>query len=110
MNPTSPPIRTNLLGLERSELEAFFSSLGEKPFRARQVMKWVYQAGVDRFEQMTDLSNGLRDKLKEVAEIRPPEVLTRQDSIDGTRKWLFGTDERNGIETVYIPERTLPLT
>ena len=106
MNPTSPPIRTNLLGLERSELEAFFSSLGEKPFRARQVMKWVYQAGVDRFEQMTDLSNGLRDKLKEVAEIRPPEVLTRQDSIDGTRKWLFGTDERNGIETVYIPERT----
>ena len=106
MNSTSQPIRTNLLGLERSELEAFFSSIGEKPFRARQVMKWIYQAGVDCFDQMTDLSTGLRDRLSEIAEIRPPQVLTRQDSTDGTRKWLFGTDENNGIETVYIPERT----
>ncbi|MEE8118260.1 MAG: 23S rRNA (adenine(2503)-C(2))-methyltransferase RlmN [Gammaproteobacteria bacterium] len=97
--------RTNLLGLERSELEAFFASLGEKPFRARQVMKWIYQAGEDDFHRMTDLSKALRDKLNDVAEIRAPKIMTRQVSVDGTRKWLFGTDEQNGIETVFIPER-----
>ncbi|HEY1773183.1 MAG TPA: 23S rRNA (adenine(2503)-C(2))-methyltransferase RlmN [Gammaproteobacteria bacterium] len=101
---TADAPKVNLLGLDRQALEAFFVQQGEKPFRARQLMKWVYHQGVADFELMTDLGKGLREKLKAVAEVRPPEVLTEQLSEDGTRKWLLRMDAANNIETVLIPE------
>ena len=97
-------LKTNLLGLDRRSLEAFFVGLGEKPFRARQLMKWVYHQGVADFDAMTDLGKGLREKLKAAAEVRVPEVLTEQLSEDGTRKWLLRMDASNNIETVLIPD------
>ncbi|MGH8399982.1 MAG: bifunctional tRNA (adenosine(37)-C2)-methyltransferase TrmG/ribosomal RNA large subunit methyltransferase RlmN, partial [Gammaproteobacteria bacterium] len=96
--------KQNLLGLDRQALEAFFVRLGEKPFRARQIMQWMYQRGVADFETMTDLGKNLRAKLAECAEIRVPEVITEQLSEDGTRKWLLRMDASNGIETVFIPD------
>src|SRR5574337_1836674 len=96
--------KTNLLGLERPELEEFFGTLGAKPFHARQVMQWMYQRGVADFEAMTDLGKVLRTRLTECAEIGLPAVLGDQLSADGTRKWLLGVDAANGIETVFIPE------
>jgi 23S rRNA (adenine2503-C2)-methyltransferase len=96
--------KTNLLGFDRAGLEAFFAALGEKPFRARQVMKWIYQHGVADFEAMTDLSKPLRARLAECAEVRGLEVSSEQQSADGTRKWLFAMDATNGIESVFIPE------
>ncbi len=96
--------KVNLLGLDRQALEAFFVQLGEKPFRARQVMKWLYHHGVADFDAMTDLGKGLREKLKTAAEVRAPEVITEQLSEDGTRKWLLRMDAANNIETVLIPE------
>ncbi|HKT32498.1 MAG TPA: 23S rRNA (adenine(2503)-C(2))-methyltransferase RlmN [Gammaproteobacteria bacterium] len=98
------PSKTNLLGLERPELEKFFGTLGAKPFHARQVMQWMYQRGVADFEAMTDLGKVLRTRLTECAEIGLPAVLGDQLSADGTRKWLLGVDAANGIETVFIPE------
>lgn len=94
----------SLLGLERPALEAFFVSLGEKPYHARQVMLWMYQRQVDDFAAMTDLGKNLRIKLADCAEIRLPPVLNDQLSADGTRKWLLGVDAINGVETVFIPE------
>ncbi|HEX5339448.1 MAG TPA: 23S rRNA (adenine(2503)-C(2))-methyltransferase RlmN [Gammaproteobacteria bacterium] len=96
--------KQNLLGLDRQALEAFFVRLGEKPFRARQIMQWMYQRGVADFDAMTDLGKNLRAKLAECAEIRVPEVITEQLSEDGTRKWLLRMDASNGIETVFIPD------
>jgi 23S rRNA (adenine2503-C2)-methyltransferase len=100
--------RVNLLGLTRSELEAFASSIGEKPFRARQLMKWLYKRSVADFGQMTDLAKDFRARLGSVAEVRVPEVLLRQVSADGTRKWLLKLDgsgnASQAIEMVYIPE------
>jgi len=97
--------KTNLLGLSASRLEEFFLELGEKRFRATQVMKWIHQAGVDDFEQMTNVAKSLREKLAAVAEIRAPEVVERHDSIDGTCKWIIRVAGGSCIETVYIPER-----
>ncbi|SEA32742.1 23S rRNA (adenine(2503)-C(2))-methyltransferase RlmN [Microbulbifer marinus] len=96
--------KTNLLGLSVDKLAAFFESLGEKRFRAVQVLKWIHQNGVDDFDQMTNVSKALRQKLAEVAEIRAPEVLGQWDSADGTRKWLIQVEGGNAIETVYIPD------
>ncbi|MGD8907649.1 MAG: bifunctional tRNA (adenosine(37)-C2)-methyltransferase TrmG/ribosomal RNA large subunit methyltransferase RlmN, partial [Gammaproteobacteria bacterium] len=96
--------RVNLLGLPRPDLEAFFVELGEKPFRARQIMNWIYRRGVGDFEEMTDLSQKLRQRLAEVAEIRVPRIVTEQHSADGTRKWMLGMGRTQGIETVFIPE------
>ncbi len=96
--------KTNLLGLDRQALEAFFVKLGEKPFRARQIMKWIYHHGVADFDAMTDLGKGLRETLKQTAVVRVPEVLTEQISEDGTRKWLLCMDSANNIETVLIPD------
>lgn len=96
--------RINLLGLTRQDMEAFFAEMGEKAFRASQVMKWIYQFGVNDFDVMTNLSKSLRDRLKEVAEVRLPEVVQDMPSSDGTRKWLLKVDEVNHIEMVYIPE------
>ena len=96
--------KTNLLGLSVDKLAAFFESLGEKRFRAVQVLKWIHQNGVDDFAQMTNVSKALREKLAEVAEIRAPKVLQQLDSADGTRKWLIEVSGGNAIETVYIPD------
>ncbi|MBL4761069.1 MAG: hypothetical protein JKY93_00040 [Gammaproteobacteria bacterium] len=97
---------TNLLGLNLVGLEAFFTQLGEKPFRARQLMQWIHQRGVTDFEQMTDLSKALREKLKAVAEVTALDVTVDTLSSDGTRKWLFDLgDVANAIECVYIPEK-----
>ncbi len=97
-------LKVNLLGLSRKQMEAFFAEMGEKAFRATQVMKWIYQEGIDDFDAMTNLSKVLREKLKETAEIRLPEVVQDHPSSDGTRKWLLKVDEVNHIEMVYIPE------
>jgi 23S rRNA (adenine2503-C2)-methyltransferase len=97
--------KTNLLDLDRAGLEQFFASIGEKPFRARQVMQWIHQRGVTDFDQMTDLAKTLRAKLPQVAEIRLPEVSVDQISSDGTRKWLLHMDGvENAVECVLIPE------
>ncbi len=97
--------KVNLLGLSAEKLNHFFSSIGEKPFRATQVLKWIHQMGVDDFDQMTNLSKGLRERLKEVAEITAPEVVSQQDSADGTSKWLIRVEGGSCIETVFIPEK-----
>ncbi len=97
-------VKVNLLGLSRKQMVAFFAGLGEKAFRVTQVMKWIYQEGVEDFDAMTNLSKALREKLKAMAEIRLPEVVQDHPSSDGTRKWLLKVDEINHIEMVYIPE------
>jgi 23S rRNA (adenine2503-C2)-methyltransferase len=96
--------KVNLLNLDQAGLQAFFTDIGEKAFRATQVMKWIYQFGVSDFDAMTNLGKPLREKLKQLAEIRVPEVVTEQYSEDGTIKWLLRVDNGNCIETVYIPE------
>ena len=96
--------RANLLDFDRAGLEGFFAGLGEKPFRARQVMKWLYQAGVDDFGAMTDLSKALRARLGEVARVALPEVVADHLSDDGSRKWLLRLEDGNCIEAVLIPE------
>jgi 23S rRNA (adenine2503-C2)-methyltransferase len=98
--------RVNLLGLARPELEAFVGTLGSKPFRARQLMQWMYGRGESRFEAMTDLARDFRALLATRAEIRPPEIVTAQRSADGTRKWLLRADATQAIEMVYIPEES----
>jgi 23S rRNA (adenine2503-C2)-methyltransferase len=97
--------KTNLLNLSRAEMEVFFAGLGEKAFRASQVFKWIFQYGVDDFDQMTNLSKNLRAKLKNVAEIRAPRIVFDQASDDGTHKWVLEIDSGNHIETVFIPEQ-----
>ena len=96
--------RTNLLGLERPELEAFVTALGNKPFRARQLMSWLYKRAEGDFASMTDLAREFRAQLTEVAEVRTPEIVSRHDSADGTRKWLLRADHAQAFEMVFIPE------
>jgi len=99
------PVKTNLLGLSVSKLGDFFEELGEKRFRATQMVKWIHQMGEQDFDQMTNLSKSLREKLHESAEICLPEVVSCQDSTDGTRKWLIKVEGGSCIEMVYIPEK-----
>lgn len=96
--------KINLLNLDKPGLEAFFTDMGEKAFRATQLMQWIYQFGVSDFDQMTNLGKALRQKLKDNAEIRVPEIVTQQASDDGTIKWALQLDSGNNIETVFIPE------
>ena len=96
--------KPNLLGMTLPEMTTFFADLGEKPFRAKQVFRWIHHFGVDNFEAMTDLAKSLRDKLPGVATIVPPTLMTEQASKDGTRKWLLDVGTGNGIEVVFIPE------
>ncbi|MEY2700546.1 MAG: rRNA ((2503)-C(2))-methyltransferase RlmN [Pseudomonadota bacterium] len=98
------PARINLLGLDREGMEAFFLSIGEKPWRAGQLIQWIHQRGIIDFAQMTNLSKSLRASLEEHCEIRPPEVVLEQASKDGTRKWVLQMDASNRIETVFIPD------
>ena len=96
--------RVNLLGLSLPKMEEFFLSIGEKKFRGAQLVKWIHQRGVTDFDQMTNLSKTLRERLKEIAEVRPPIVTFQGDSGDGTRKWLMEVDGGSKVEAVYIPE------
>jgi 23S rRNA (adenine2503-C2)-methyltransferase len=96
--------RINLFDLDQARMRTFFESIGEKPFRAEQLLKWIYHQGVTDFDQMTNLSLELRQRLRQVAEIEPPQVLNEQLSLDGTTKWLIGFGGGNAVETVFIPE------
>ena len=96
--------RVNLLGLTREQLQAWCAVLGSKPFRARQLMHWLYKRGCDRFEDMSDLALGFRALLAERAEIRLPVIISQQQASDGTRKWLLRADQSQAFEMVYIPE------
>lgn len=102
-NVTTKDGKINLLDLNRQQMREFFKDLGEKPFRADQVMKWMYHYCCDNFDEMTDINKVLRGKLKEVAEIRAPEVVEEQRSSDGTIKWAIAVGDQR-VETVYIPE------
>lgn len=96
--------RINLLDLDEVRLREFFLSIDEKPFRAEQILKWIYHQGVTDFDQMTNLSKDLRQNLERVAVVEPPKVLSEQVSLDGTTKWLIGFGGGNAVETVFIPE------
>ncbi|AWM80385.1 23S rRNA (adenine(2503)-C(2))-methyltransferase RlmN [Gammaproteobacteria bacterium ESL0073] len=96
--------KLNLLGLNQSQLETFFESIGEKRFRAGQLMKWIHHFGIDNFDDITNFGKALKEKLKEKAEIRGPEIVSQNISQDGTRKWIVKVDSGNLIETVYIPQ------
>ena len=94
----------NLLEFEKHGFAQFCAAMGEKPFRARQLMHWIHQSGADDFDVMTDISRPLRERLKATAEIRAPRVVRDTTAADGTRKWLLDVGTGNAIETVFIPE------
>src|SRR5690606_6527708 len=96
--------KVNLLGLTQPQLESFFESIGEKRFRAGQVMKWIHHFGVDDFDAMSNIGKALREKLKASSEIRGPEVVSEDISSDGTRKWVVRVASGSCVETVYIPQ------
>jgi len=100
------PAKINLLGLDKKAMQEFFVSIGEKPYRADQILKWVHFQGVTDFQAMTNISKDLRNKLADTAEITVPQVLLEKPSADGTHKWLIRMNDGNCIETVFIPERT----
>ena len=97
---------TNLIGLDRSAMTEYFVSLGEKPFRAQQVMQWIHQWGVRDFDEMTNIGKNLRSKLADICEISTPNIISDQLSADGTRKWLLDVHMGNAIEMVFIPEES----
>jgi 23S rRNA (adenine2503-C2)-methyltransferase len=97
---------TNLLDLDPAQLVAYCGELGEKPFRAKQLLRWIHQFGAADFAEMTDLAKSLREKLATRAEIRAPQIISDHTSTDGTRKWLIDVGNGNAVETVYIPEET----
>ena len=101
---TKPISKVNLLGMTRAQLEHFFAEIGEKKFRAQQVMKWIHHQGVCDFQVMTNLGKALRDRLETLAEITPPGISSQQDSTDGTRKWAISVTGGALVEAVLIPE------
>ena len=103
MQSDAPAKKINLMDLTRQQMREFFKELGEKPFRADQLVKWIYHFGEDNFDNMTNINKKLREKLKAVAEIKAPEVAVEQRSADGTIKWAMQVGEQQ-VETVYIPE------
>ena len=96
-------VMVNLLGLSPVELQAFCAALGEKPYRAKQLLRWIHQAGADDFGAMTDISKALREELARTATIAAPGVRRDTTAADGTRKWLLDVGTGNAIETVFIP-------
>ena len=96
--------KTNLLGLTPKQLADYFKEIGEKPFRATQVLKWIHQHGVENFDEMTNISKSLRENLTQQAEIREPEIVSQDTSKDGTRKWVIRVEGGSCVETVLIPE------
>ncbi|HWS73890.1 MAG TPA: 23S rRNA (adenine(2503)-C(2))-methyltransferase RlmN, partial [Quisquiliibacterium sp.] len=99
---TTEPV--NLLGFDAEGLARLCAGWGEKPFRARQLMRWVHQRGVGDFAEMTDLAKDFRAKLAERAVVRAPAVVSDHVSADGTRKWLLDVGRGNAVESVFIPE------
>ncbi len=97
-------MKTNLLNYDLAGLTAHFAQMGEKPFRARQVMRWMHQGAAGDFDEMTDLAKSLRAKLTDSAQVGVPALMAAQESHDGTRKWLLDVGTGNGVETVFIPE------
>lgn len=102
--PENKTAKVNLLGYDLQHMKAFFTEMGEPPFRALQVIKWIHQYGADNFAQMSNVSKALKAHLSEIATIHAPEIIMEQHSDDGTRKWLLRLDSGNSIETVFIPE------
>ena len=96
----------NLLDYDLAGLTSYFAELGEKPFRAKQLLRWIHHYGVSDFAQMSDLAKSLRDKLAVAASITPPAIMADQTASDGTRKWLLDVGAMNGVETVFIPDET----
>ncbi len=96
--------KPNLLDFDLKKLESYFVEIGEKSFRAEQILKWIYHQGVIEFNYMTNLSKELRARLKDNAVIKLPEIIAHQQSSDGTQKWLIQIDNHNSVETVFIPE------
>ena len=96
----------NLLDYDLPGLAAYFAELGEKPFRAKQVMRWMHHFGAADFAEMSDLAKSLREKLGQLAVVTPPSMMAEQASADGTRKWLLDVGSQNGVETVFIPDGT----
>lgn len=105
LKQSSEKEKANLLGLSMSQLGDWVEAIGEKRFRATQIIKWIHQMGEYRFDEMNNLSKDLRAKLEVLAEVKLPEVVSCQDSVDGTRKWLIRVDGGSCIEMVFIPER-----
>ena len=99
-------VLTNLLDLDPAQLIAYCGELGEKPFRAKQLQRWIHQFGASDFDAMTDLAKSLRDKLASRALVAAPAVISDHTSVDGTRKWLLDVGRGNAVETVFIPEET----
>ncbi len=99
-----PTERINLLGLSKQGMEAFLQSLGERPFRAIQLMKWIHQQGVTDFDAMSNISKSLREQLKECAEIKPPKIKDCFAAKDGCFKWIIEVASGSSVETVFIPE------
>ena len=97
--------KTNLLALNREKLTKFFTDLGEKPYRTKQLTNWVYHRGVFDFEQMLDISKSLRQKLSAIATLDLPKVEKLDKSSDGVLNWVIALDDDNHIETVFIPEK-----
>jgi 23S rRNA (adenine2503-C2)-methyltransferase len=97
MDIITQPTKINLLGLNRQALETFFVDLGDKPYRAQQVLKWIHFEGINDFNVMTNLSKSLRSKLAEIAEVRSPEIAYENTALDGTRKWLHRLDDNNSF-------------
>jgi len=94
----------NLLDFNAKNLTGFCGEIGEKPFRAKQLLRWIHQSGEADFTGMSNLAKVLREKLSATAVVRPPQVISEHISVDGTRKWLMDVGAGNGIETVFIPE------
>jgi 23S rRNA (adenine2503-C2)-methyltransferase len=97
-------MKPNLLDFDAARLVSFFADMGEKPFRAKQLLHWMHQFGETDFSRMSDLARPLREKLAAVAEIEAPPVVSDATAADGTRKWLIDVGNRNAVETVFIPE------
>jgi 23S rRNA (adenine2503-C2)-methyltransferase len=105
MSVAVPSAPTNLLGLPKAELEAYVAELGSKPFRARQLMNWLYKRGESDISAMTDLAKDFRAELSSRAEVKLPEIVKVQVASDGTRKWLLSGGNGQAFETVFIPEQ-----
>lgn len=106
MTQLSPTPKINLLGLDRKAMQDYVVSLGEKSYRADQVLKWIHFNGVSDFQLMTNISKEFRQKLAESAEITLPQIIYENAASDDTRKWLLRLNDGNCIETVFIPEKT----
>lgn len=105
-NEYAPPVKVNLAGMHQNMLREFFLAIGEKPFRAVQVLKWIHKHGISDFNAMTDLGIQLRDKLQHLASIDFPSIIEQKISKDGTHKWLIAVAGGNIVETVFIPEKS----